>query len=200
VGYLPRSGFVQQGLEIRSLWSPDAPDSPQLEALGFQGDRVFIQAFNYKRWADERTLRALENVDRDAFPDSYAFALQQLNHMVIVEELFKSRLTEGPTPHRSTNSEVVPEFDELSRRLMASCDWYAIYLFRHENEKKQISFIFADGRRGMMTVEEILFHVVNHGSYHRGNIARALDLASVPHPIDGYGIYIHEKEPGRRGT
>ena len=49
-----------------------------------------------------------------------------------------------------------------------------------------------------MTVEEILFHIVNHGSYHRGNIAHALDLACVPHPVDGYGIYIHEEEPQRR--
>ena len=46
------------------------------------------QAYDYKRWADERTLRAIESINKDEFPDSYAFALQQINHMVIVEELF----------------------------------------------------------------------------------------------------------------
>jgi len=161
---------------------------------------VYIQAFKYKRWADERTLRAIENIDRDKFPDSYAFVLQQLNHIVIVEELFNSRLASSPIAHGSTNTEVVPGFDELDRKLMASYEWYVSYVTKLENEEEKISFAFADGRRGMMTVQEILFHIVNHGSYHRGNIARALDLASVPHPIDGYGIYIHEKEPERRGT
>ena len=69
-----------------------------------------------------------------------------------------------------------------------------------DNEKRQavIPFIFADGKHGSMSIEEMLFHVISHGSYHRGSIAHALDLASVPHPVDGYGIYIHEKEPERR--
>ena len=61
-----------------------------------------------------------------------------------------------------------------------------------------VSFRFADGQSGSMAVKEILFHIVNHGSYHRGSIARALDGAGVPHPPDGYGIFIHEREPLRR--
>lgn len=161
---------------------------------------MFIQAFKYKRWADERTLRAIENIDREVFPDSYTFALQQVNHMVIVEELFHSRLTFNVAPHKNTNSEVIPEFNELERRLISSCDWYVNYVFKLENEQEKFSFTFADGKHGMMTSREILFHIVNHGTYHRGNVAHALDLASVPHPIDGYGIYIHEKEPERRKT
>lgn len=75
------------------------------------------QAFDYKRWADERTLRAIEAIDRNSFPDSYEFALQQINHMVIVEELFAGRLTGASAPHSSTNTEVVPEFGDLERRL-----------------------------------------------------------------------------------
>ena len=161
---------------------------------------MYIQALNYKKWADERTLRAVESIDRSAFPDSYSFVLQQLNHMVIVEELFKSRLINQPAPHASTNTKRVPEFPELERRLLASCNWYSNYASNLKNTEEKVIFTFADGKRGMMTVQEILFHIVNHGSYHRGNIAHSLDLASVPHPIDGYGIYIHETEPERRET
>lgn len=159
---------------------------------------MLTQAFNYKQWADERTVSAVEKINNNAFPDCYAFSLQQINHMVIVEELFKSRLTNSPAPHESTNTDVVPELDELKTRLKASGSWYKNYVANIEKGKDLISFIFADGKRGAMSVEEILFHIVNHGSYHRGNIAHALDLASVPHPVDGYGIYIHEKEPERR--
>ncbi len=120
--------------------------------------------------------------------------------MVIVEEIFKSRLTKNPVLHESTNSEVVPEFCELKRRLMESGKWYQGYVSELDEEYEQavLSFSFVDGRTGSMSVEEILFHIINHGSYHRGSIAHALDLATVPHPADGYGIYIHEKEPERR--
>lgn len=159
---------------------------------------MFIQTFNYKIWADDRTLDAIDSINKDCFPDSYSFTLQQINHMVIVEELFKSRLTNDSAPHRTTNTDVVPAFDELNQRLKESGNWYRNYVSDLENGEELISFKFADGKLGKMSVEEILFHIVNHGSYHRGNIAHALDLASVPHPIDGYGIYIHEKEPERR--
>ena len=158
------------------------------------------QTFSYKRWADERTLRAIEKIDSDLFPDAHAFALQQINHMVIVEELFKSRLVFASPPHQNTNTDVVPNFEELEGRLRKSADWFEGYVSQLENGNDQIAFVFTDGKRGSLSVEEILFHIVNHGSYHRGNIAHALDLASVPHPIDGYGIYIHEKQPARRET
>jgi uncharacterized damage-inducible protein DinB len=161
---------------------------------------MLIRAFNYKRWADERTLRAIKNINRAEFPGSYAFALQQINHMVIVEELFRGRLENTPPLHKSTNTDVVPGFDELQIRLNESDDWYSSYVSEPGAREQPVSFVFADGKRGMMTADEILFHILSHGSYHRGNIAHALDLASVPHPIDGYGIYIHEKEPERRKT
>jgi uncharacterized damage-inducible protein DinB len=117
-----------------------------------------------------------------------------------VEELFTSRLSKKPAPHESTNTELVPEHDELKRRRTVSCDWYSSYVSNQEHAEEKITFTFTDDKRGMMTVQEILFHIVNHGSYHRGNIAHTLYLALVPHPIDGYGIYIHEKEPARRKT
>ena len=78
---------------------------------------MFAVAFDYKRWADERTLRAVAGIDRAAFPEAWAFALQQLNHMVIVEELFRSRLAGEAVPHDNTNTEVVPP----TRNWMPGC-------------------------------------------------------------------------------
>lgn len=161
---------------------------------------MITDAFNYKKWADERTLNAMTYINKALFAKSYAFTLQQINHMVIVEELFKSRLTKGSTPHKNTNSDTVPKFDELEHRLLESGKWYANYVDTLDNKTidEIISFTFCDGKHGSMSVEEILFHIINHSSYHRGSIAHALDLAGVEHPIDGFGIYIHEKETKRR--
>ncbi len=163
---------------------------------------MLVKAYNFKRWADDRTLNAVGRIDSDAFADSLAFACQQLNHIVIVEELFKSRLIGDSPPHGSTNTDPVPPLDDLARRLRSSNDWYLAYVATLEDGdgEQSVSFVFADGRRGAMTIEEILFHILTHGSYHRGSIAHALDLAGVAHPADGYGIYIHEKEPLRRGA
>jgi uncharacterized damage-inducible protein DinB len=159
-----------------------------------------FKTFEYKIWADKRTLEAIEQIDSSTFKEQFAFVLQQNNHMVIVEELFKSRLLDLQTPHSATNTKATPPFESLKQRLYASGSWYLNFVLSCENINKEIAFVFTDGRQGKMAINEILFHIVNHGTYHRGNIARALDQAGVPHPLDGFGAFIHEFEPHRRKT
>lgn len=156
--------------------------------------------FKYKLWADTRTLEAIAKIDTAVQAQHYQFVLQQLNHMVIVEKRFRSQLCHLPVPHAETNTTVIPSFDELSHRLIDSGKWYINFLVTAQSTNTNIAFVFADGQAGKMSVDEILFHVVNHGSYHRGNIAHALDQAGVPHPLDGYAAFIHDFEPERRNT
>lgn len=161
---------------------------------------MITEAFNYKKWADERTLGAISHINKVEFSEPYSFVLQQINHIVIVEELFRSRLENRLPPHQATNTDIVSDLDELKSRLKESGSWYIKYSSNLNSDKSKdtISFKFSDGKSGLMRINEILFHILNHGSYHRGSIAHALDLVGVPHPIDGYGVYIHEKEPARR--
>ncbi|MCO7555636.1 DinB family protein [Metapseudomonas otitidis] len=86
---------------------------------------MLAQAFHYKCWADRRTLDAIALIDASRFADSLAFTLQQLNHMVIVEDLFRARLSGVAEPHPATNSQAVPPYAVLRERLLASGQWYA---------------------------------------------------------------------------
>jgi len=161
---------------------------------------MLIDALRYKQWADRRTLDAVAGIDAGEFPAALAFARQQLNHLVRVEELFKSRLLGEPAPHMSTNTEVVPELDELDRRIVLSDAWWIDQARQLDPDQRGqvIEFAFVDGQPGSMTRLEILFHVVNHGTYHRGAIGHALDLARAPRPADTYTVFIHAEEPARR--
>ncbi|AUZ56072.1 damage-inducible protein DinB [Stenotrophomonas acidaminiphila] len=163
-------------------------------------DTLFDDAFAYKRWAMQRTLEAIRAVDARAFPASVAFARQQLNHIVIVEELFRARLLGEAPPHAATNSAEVPALEALAMRLEASDQWYAAHLaaLAPAQWDQALRFRFADGRDGCMTRREILFHVLNHATYHRGAIGHALDRAGVPHPADTYTVFIHQAQPQRR--
>jgi len=57
---------------------------------------MLFEAFKYKQWSDRRTLDAIERIDTQKFSSAAAFAAQQLNHMIIVEALFKARLLGKP--------------------------------------------------------------------------------------------------------
>jgi uncharacterized damage-inducible protein DinB len=162
---------------------------------------LLLDALRYKGWADRRTLDAVAEIDAQRFPSAMAFARQQLNHMVRVEEIFRARLLATEEPHSSTNSEIVPELADLGKRLAASNEWLQSYVRSAPPAQLQesIRFTFTDGKPGMLSREEVIFHLVNHGSYHRGAIGHALDLANASRPADTFTIFIHSAEPHRRG-
>jgi len=161
---------------------------------------ILSRALRYKFWADRRTLDAVAEIDQVSFPAALAFARQQLNHMVRVEELFRARLLAINEPHQSTNTEDVPFLAELDRRLTQSNEWLHCYSQALSPEAlcEPVRFKFVDGRRGSLTREEIIFHLINHGTYHRGAVGHALDLARASRPADTYTVFVHSVEPHRR--
>ena len=162
---------------------------------------LLLDTLRYKAWADRRTLDAVAEIDAQSFRSAMAFACQQLNHMVRVEEIFRARLLATEEPHSSTNSEVVPELADLGKRLAASNEWLQSYARSVSPAQLQgsIRFTFTDGKPGLLSREEVIFHLVNHGSYHRGAIGHALDMANASRPADTFTVFIHSAEPRRRG-
>jgi uncharacterized damage-inducible protein DinB len=162
---------------------------------------LLLDALRYKTWADRRTLDAVAEIDARRFPSAIAFARQQLNHMVRVEEIFRARLLATDEPHTSTNSEVVPELADLEERLAASNEWLQSYVrsIPATQLQESVRFTFTDGKRGMLNREEVIFHLINHGSYHRGAIGHALELADASRPADTFTVFVHSAEPHRRG-
>ncbi len=162
----------------------------------------FVKLFLYKQWSDQRLFKAIAQINQEKYLDDYNFAKQQFNHMLIVEELFRSRLENKKALHTQTNTEVLPAFDELQQRIEHSHAWWIEFVENIQSDQiaEIIHFQFIDKKTGSLSIEEILFHIINHGTYHRGNIAHALHHAQVTHPADTYTVFIHQHEPERRAS
>ncbi|WP_151714147.1 DinB family protein [Acinetobacter bereziniae] len=160
----------------------------------------FVKLFLYKQWSDQRLFKAIAQIDQEKYLDEYQFAKQQFNHMIIVEELFRARLEHKKALHTQTNTEVLPAFDELQQRIEHSHAWWIEFVENIQSVQlaEIVHFQFIDKKTGSLSIEEILFHIINHGTYHRGNIAHALHHAQVTHPADTYTVFIHQHEPERR--
>lgn len=72
--------------------------------------------------------------------------------------------------------------------------WYLAFASELPADRRNvpIDFQFVDGGRGTMTAEEMLLHVVNHGTYHRGYIADMLYEAGLKPPTMDIPVFVRD--------
>ena len=136
-----------------------------------------IMLMHYKRWANALVFETVL-----ALPDAEALRerstrwkniVHTLNHVYVVDDIFRSHL-EGRShgyDHRNTNS--TPPAADLWRAVQHMDDWY-VHLTEELTESELdevVNFEFVGGGGGAMTREEILLHLVNHATYHRGLVS-----------------------------
>lgn len=154
----------------------------------------------YQAWANDELLEKLAGLDpRRNAKDRHA-ALRLMNHIHVVSRIFAAHLSGVAHGYASDNTEETPEPAELRAAMVESDRWYLDYAETVSEQRlaEPVAFIFTDGDKGCMTRQEMLTHVVLHGSYHRGEIGRLLATVAVSPPWDTYAVHLHQVEPSRR--
>ncbi|UTZ24687.1 DinB family protein [Vibrio campbellii] len=162
---------------------------------------VFSKALQYKKWANNNLLDMGEQ-QFSILPESDAtFFARILNHTTIVDSLFISRILGEPEKYNGDNTVKTPTLSELRETMNRNDSWLVQYAETASKAdlKRIVSFKFVDGDTGQMSVEEILLHLLTHGSNHRGMAARVLAENNLERPKDTFTRYLHQLEPTRRG-
>ena len=153
-----------------------------------------------KSWINRELFDVLATVDMQAHADVRHSAIRMLNHIYVVDRIFRAHLLGEPHGYAGTNTEQTPELGELHFAVAETDLWFESYAAALSGAElaESIPFQFTDGDAGTMTREEMLFHVVTHGAYHRGNVGQMLKGISVAPPRDLYTKFLHVSEPARR--
>jgi uncharacterized damage-inducible protein DinB len=156
--------------------------------------------FKYKAWANGEFFTAMKQIDEAQHPAERHTAIRILNHAYVVDRIFAANLQQLPHEYRATNTEETPELDWLRLAVSESDHWYMKYVAALSEKAlaESIDFTFTDGASGRMSREEMLAHVVNHGTGHRGAVARIMTQLSVKPPKDVFTGYLHKFEPAER--
>ncbi|MCZ4370507.1 DinB family protein [Vibrio diazotrophicus] len=158
------------------------------------------KAFQYKQWANAELL-ALGEQQFDKLPqDDAIFFVRILNHTTVVDSLFISRILGEPEKYSADNTVETPTLAELRQTMTENDSWLVNYAqsLTPEELERSIVFKFVDGDLGTLTVEEILLHLLTHGSNHRGMASRTLAANGLERPKDTFTRYLHQAEPSRR--
>lgn len=149
--------------------------------------KLLTSLFQYKAWANQRLVDALETIPADADRRQRAVIVLTLDHTSIVDRIFRARILGQAPAFESIVSARVPALDDL-RRTMAETDaWYVDYVGAAPpaalDQVVEFTYV-ADGEPGRMTRGEMLGHVLTHSNSHRGQIGELLGRLGVAGPPD----------------
>lgn len=140
----------------------------------------FRREFAYDDWANGEVLRALQSA---AAPP--ASCVRWLAHVVGTKFLWLARILNEPSAHP-----VWPEFTlrEIEARIGENRGLWTSYLDALDARELARDFPYKNskGEDWNSRVEDVLAHVLLHGSYHRGQIASALRAAGVAPPLTDF--------------
>ena len=155
--------------------------------------------FGYKSWANSELFSLLATLPPERSEQLQA-CTRTLNHIYVVDRIFRAHLSGEPRPFDATNTKATPSLEQLRTDVETTDAWYQNYVSNLTDTalSELVAFTFTDGDRGRMSRDEILVHVLTHGGYHRGNVGQVLKSISVAPPRDLYTKFLHLSEPARR--
>ena len=117
-----------------------------------------------------------------------------LNHNLVIDRIFQAHLEGREHGYTARNTADPLQFDELRREQEAVDQWYIDWSDRMSDAAlgETIRFTFVGGGDGAMTRLEILQHLVNHTSYHRGFAADMFYQVPAKPPTTDLPVFLRD--------
>ena len=164
------------------------------------GTTLLQSLFRQKAAINEEFFAVIGQVDAEAHAAERQALIRLMNHIHVVDRIFAAHLRGEPHGYAATNTPETPALAELREAVLASDRGYLelVDALTPPQLAQRVDFSFTDGQRGRMSREEMLGHVITHGSYHRGEVGQMLKRLSATPPRDLFTAYLHRDQPQRR--
>ncbi|GIP36692.1 DinB family protein [Paenibacillus sp. J2TS4] len=166
------------------------------------------QLYDYHVWANDRLFAHLEQLPKDAFhaevKSVFPSVAQTFGHMYLFEKLYMSVLAEVP------NEDIFPKIpdwteeaqgttvEEMRQLFAGVAEQFRDLLRRTPDPDKAMTIEHPKYGRLDTHFSDILRHVVNHGTYHRGNVTAMLRQQGYAGVPTDYMFYLLERQEGQR--
>lgn len=160
----------------------------------------------YMAWADNVMLQNAEQLpvaELHAPKDTlFRTIAGTFDHTLVVGEIFQAHLEKRNHPHQARyRAETLP-FAEVARRLQEMNDYFVgrARLWTAAELEETIDFEFVGGGKGAMTRQDILLHLVNHSTYHRGFVSTLLFPYQITFAPNDLTVFLRDVWPNMTGS
>lgn len=112
-------------------------------------------------------------------------ALDLFCHVLNAHHIWNSRVLQQKSRYDRLQSHLPQDLEAIDRDNHAATDRIMDAGILSEAR----TYVNFKGEQGTNTVQDILFHVINHSTYHRGQIASDLKQSGIEPPVTDYIFY-----------
>jgi uncharacterized damage-inducible protein DinB len=153
-----------------------------------------------KRWATNGLHTVIAGNFARLPADEQALVLRLLDHIQVVDEIFRHNLEARPHGYGAPRSAELPSLEALATSARATADWYVDYAdaLKPEEVDEPLAFSFANGEPARTTRGEMLLHVATHAAGHRAQVALLLQKNGVQPWPDRITDFLRAEDAGTR--
>jgi uncharacterized damage-inducible protein DinB len=152
----------------------------------------------YTQWANQRLYQALQAVpeagQKAPCPGRPQGMAGVLGHVYVVDLIWKAHLLGQAHGFTSRSAPAYIPCAELAGLQAQEDAWYAGYAqsLSGQDLQESVDFRFVDGGAGRLTRGDMLLHVVNHKTYHRGYVADMLYGLGLKPPTMDLPVFLRD--------
>jgi uncharacterized damage-inducible protein DinB len=161
-------------------------------------DRTARRLTRYNAWANRTIFDAVAGLPAGEAtkerPTLFKNMVNTLNHLYAVDLIWRAHLEGRSHDIPALNTVLHADLNDLQRAQAVIDQWYIDWYdaLPAAALAQQVHFTLIGGKAGVMTRGEILFHVVNHTSYHRGFVADLFFQVPLRPPLTDLPIFLRE--------
>ena len=155
----------------------------------------------YNQWANKTVFDAVA-----ALPEGEATKprvslfknmVHMLNHNYVIDRIFQAHLEGRPHGYAARNTPDHPPLAELWKVQQETDAWYIAWSdgLTPEAIDEKVNFTYVGGGEGCLSRGEILLHIVNHTSYHRGFVGEMIFNLKIRAPAADLTVFLRDTRP-----
>jgi uncharacterized damage-inducible protein DinB len=120
-----------------------------------------------------------------------------LNHNYVIDDIFRCHIEGRAHGYTARNTPEPHPLPELWNRQQAFDAWLVLWSdgLSEDALDRRLDFEFVGGGAGAMTLSEIILHLVNHTSYHRGFAADMFYQVPAKPPTTDLPVFLRDARP-----
>ncbi|OKP87426.1 damage-inducible protein DinB [Paenibacillus sp. P3E] len=161
-----------------------------------------LQMFNYHTWANQTILGRIKELPSSVLSQevnsSFPTVAHALSHIYAVDTMWYLVVTGTGMPEAlqatiPLNKNLLHAVDEYSQLFAQLAEQYSEW-FQNQSDLEQTILLDNPFARIRQTrLSEIVLHLVNHGTYHRGNISTMLRQLGHASTMNDYALFWYQE-------